>query len=62
MGLFNNNTEKEVSTGAVFGYVLLGFALVMIISFGIFVAIHKVSNTNKDEPVAIEETINTEEE
>lgn len=44
MGFFRKNNgeqEKEVSTGAVFGYVLLGFAGVVVVAFILFMIITK---------------------
>lgn len=47
MSLFGNkDSEKEVSTGAVFGWLLLGVAIVIALAFGIFVATHKGSDDN----------------
>ena len=37
MGLFNqDDTEKEMSGGAMFGYALIGFVVVVVVIFIIF--------------------------
>lgn len=39
MGLFNqDDNEKEMSGGAMFGYALIGFVVIVILIFGIFAA------------------------
>ena len=40
---FSPDQEKEVSSGAVIGYALLGFAVLVIVAFGIFVGVKKLS-------------------
>jgi uncharacterized membrane protein len=64
MGLFNqNDSEKEVSGGAVFGYVLLGMAAVVVVAFIIFVVISKVKGSSDDsatESSRIEQSVNYE--
>lgn len=59
MGLFNQEQEKEVSSGAVIGYVLIGFAVVLVIAFLIFAATKKLGkdDSNKgDNPQPLIET------
>ena len=60
---FNPDQEKEVSSGAVIGWVLLGFAILVIVAFGIFVGVKKLSpDDSKDaNPVQIEQQVETEE-
>lgn len=65
MGLFNQNgdNEKEMSGGAMFGYVLVGFIVVVVLVFGIFAATTAISKHNKDnskQDTQIEQTVNTE--
>lgn len=59
MGLFKQEQEKEVSSGAVIGYVLIGFAVVLVIAFLIFAATKKLGkdDSNKgDNPQPLIET------
>lgn len=60
---FSPDQEKEVSSGAVIGWVLLGFAILVVIAFGIFVGVKKLSpDDNKDTaPIQIEQQVETEE-
>lgn len=43
----NENEENEVSGGQVFGYILIGLAVVLIIAFIIFVGVKMVTGGNK---------------
>lgn len=60
---FNPDQEKEVSSGAVIGYALLGFALVFVIAFAIFIGISKFKGDDEVEtaPVATEAIVESEE-
>lgn len=71
MKLFNNDDnnlqEKEVSSGALIGYVLIGFIVVVILAFGIFAAsttLKKGNETSNDQvnTEVIVETENNNEE
>lgn len=57
MSIFNGDTEKEVSSGAMIGYVLIGFAIVVVIAFLIFVGIKKVSGNNESPATVTEESV-----
>ena len=57
MSIFNGDTEKEVSSGAMIGYVLIGFAIVVVIAFLIFVGIKKVSGNNENTAIVTEESV-----
>lgn len=64
MGLFNqDDTEKEMSGGAMFGYALIGFVVVVVVIFIIF-AITQFVGGKKDNTVTnetqIEQTVDTE--
>lgn len=61
MGIFSEGSmEKETSTGAIIGYVLFGFAIVLAVAFLVFAGI-KLATGDKDketaEPVAVEQTV-----
>jgi uncharacterized membrane protein len=45
--LDQNNSEKEVSGGAVFGYILLAAAAVVVIAFLVFVCIQKIGGSKE---------------
>lgn len=64
MGLFNKNEEREVSSGAVFGYALIGFVVVVIVAFAIFVGVKKIGGSDSEETTKtqtqIETTVDTE--
>ena len=62
MGLFNDNEEKEVSTGATIGYFLIGFAILVVIAFGIFVGVKKIGGDSEtsDVKTVVEESTNVE--
>lgn len=65
MGLFNqDDTEKEMSGGAMFGYALIGFVVVIVIVFIIFAVTKFVGGSKNDEgnQTQIEQTIETEED
>ena len=53
---FSPEQEKEVSSGAVIGYMLLGFAIIVILSFTVFIAVNKV----KGDDIKGKEAISTE--
>lgn len=62
MGLFNqDDNEKEMSGGAMFGYALIGFVVIVILIFGIFAATKliggKKSDSNKKPSKQIEKQI-----
>lgn len=64
MRLFNqDDTEKEMSGGAMFGYALIGFVIVVVVIFIIF-AITQFVGGKKDSTATnetqIEQTIDTE--
>lgn len=64
--IFNQNgdNEKEMSGGAMFGYALIGFVVVIVVVFIIF-AVTKFVGNNKgteDNQTQIEQTIETEED
>ena len=48
MGLFNNNEEKEVSTGATIGYFLLISAGILLLAFLLFVGFKKITGDKSD--------------
>ena len=65
MGLFNFNkdTEKEVSSGVLIGYVLIGFAIVLVVAFLIFVGYKKItSKPEVDNQIATEQNIESSSE
>ena len=65
MGLFNqDDTEKEMSGGAMFGYALIGFVAVIVVVFIIFAVTKFVGGSKTDEgnQTQIEQTIETEED
>lgn len=45
----NENEENEVSGGQVFGYILIGLAVVIIIAFVIFVGIKMATGNGKSD-------------
>lgn len=45
----NENEENEVSGGQVFGYILIGLAVVIIIAFVIFVGIKMATGDSKSD-------------
>ena len=59
---FNPDQEKEVSSGAVIGYALLGFAVVFIVAFGIFIGVSKLKadDTVDEVTVAVESVVDEE--
>lgn len=57
---FNKDEEKEVSSGVLMGYVLIGFAVVVILAFGIFVVVKKTTGKKEEAPIAIEQTTDEE--
>lgn len=64
MGIFSEGSmEKETSTGALIGYVLFGFAIVLAVAFLVFAGI-KLATGDKEatEPVAVEQTVETVDE
>lgn len=48
-GKNNENEENEVSGGQVFGYILIGLAVVIIIAFVIFVGIKMATGDSKSD-------------
>jgi hypothetical protein len=63
MGIFKKDfDEQEVSGGQVFGYILLGAALLFIIAFIAFVCITKVKGGNdaSTPQTSVEQTVDTE--
>lgn len=49
MGLFNqDDNEKEMSGGAMFGYALIGFVVIVILIFGIFAATKLIGGKKSD--------------
>lgn len=64
--IFNQNgdNEKEMSGGAMFGYVLIGFVAVIVVVFIIFAVTKFVGGSKADEgnQTQIEQTIETEED
>lgn len=61
--LNQNNDEKEVSGGAIFGYALIGFVIVVVIAFIIFAVISGVkgkSSKDTTPQTQIEQTVETE--
>lgn len=58
---FNKETEKEVSSGVLIGYVLVGFAVVLVLAFIIFAVVKKVSNnSDSTNQTVIEQSVETE--
>lgn len=45
----NENEENEVSGGQVFGYILIGLALALIVAFVIFVGIKMATGGSKSD-------------
>lgn len=64
--IFNQNgeNEKEMSGGAMFGYALIGFVVVIVLVFIIFAATKFIggSKDNEENQTQIEQTIETEED
>lgn len=58
MGIFNQNAdnEKEMSGGLMFGYALGGFALLVVIIFGIFAVSQVVKNKVASDEVTQQES------
>lgn len=56
---FNKESEKEVSSGAIIGYVLAGFAVVIVIAFIIFACATKIGKKNAptNNTVTVEQTV-----
>ena len=60
---FNKETEKEVSSGVLIGYVLVGFAIVLVLAFIIFAVVKKVSNnSDSTNQTVIEQSVETDTE
>lgn len=58
---FNKETEKEVSSGVLIGYVLVGFAIVLVLAFIVFAVVKKVSNnSDSTNQTVIEQSVETE--
>lgn len=64
--IFNQNgeNEKEMSGGAMFGYALIGFVVVIVVVFIIFAATKLIggSKDSEENQTQIEQTIETEED
>jgi large-conductance mechanosensitive channel len=67
MGLFrrSQDEENEVSGGQVFGYALIGAAVLFVVAFIIFVIVSKVSNKSDNSSqasnnVVIEQVVETD--
>ena len=59
---FNKDTEKEVSSGVLIGYVLIGFAVVLVVAFIIFAIFKNISggsNKVSEQTTTIEQTTDT---
>ncbi len=54
---FNKDTEKEVSSGVLIWYVLVGFAIAIILAFIVFVAVKKTSTKPAETKANIEQSV-----
>ena len=56
---FNKDTEKEVSSGVLIWYVLVGFAIAIILAFIAFVVVKKTSINTVETKANIEQSVDT---
>ena len=56
---FNKDTEKEVSSGVLIWYVLVGFAIAIILAFIVFVAVKKAPIKSAETKTNIEQSVDT---
>lgn len=60
MALFKHDDENEVSGAQVFGYILIGAAVLFVVSFIVFAIYSKLSGgteVNQPAKVAVEQTV-----